>query len=251
MKLPGLREAVGGALERRGWRKQDGLEHAGMEPEFLELYGRCAEFTMTSVERMYALYKATEHVVKAGVPGDLVECGVWRGGSSMLSALALQRLGDEERTIYLYDTFEGMSEPDERDVSFRGDVATGKWQRLKVGEVNEWCYSPLEEVEANMLSTGIDRDRLRFVKGKVEDTLPATMPERISLLRLDTDWYESTYHELRHLFPLLSTGGVLIVDDYGHWEGAREATDRYLAEVDAPILLNRVDYTGRVGVRVS
>ena len=251
MKLPGLRQAVGGALERRGWRKQDDLRQVGMEPEFLELYERCAEFTMTSVERMYALYKATEHVVKAGVPGDLVECGVWRGGSSMLSALALQRLGDDERKIYLYDTFEGMSEPDERDVSFRGDVAAPKWQSLDAGGVNEWCYSPLEEVEANMLSTGIDRDRLRFVKGKVEDTLPATMPERISLLRLDTDWYESTYHELRHLFPLLSTGGVLIVDDYGHWEGAREATDRYLAEVDAPILLNRVDYTGRVGVRVS
>lgn len=248
-----LGQAIGAALERRGYelRKKDDARHADLEPEFLELHRRCADFTMTSVERMYALYKATEHVVRAGVPGDVVECGVWKGGSSMLSALVLRRLGDEDRSIYLYDTFEGMSEPGDRDVSFRGDSAMPKWARLHAGDANEWCYSPLEEVETNMLSTGIDRERLRFVKGKVEDTLPATTPDRIALLRLDTDWYESTYHELRHLFPLLSRGGVLIVDDYGHWHGAREATDKYLAESGAPILLNRIDYTGRIGVRVS
>jgi hypothetical protein len=246
-----LREAIGVALERRGWRKLAVHEHTGLEPEFLELHARCEKFTMTSLERMYALYKATEYVVSADIPGDVVECGVWRGGSSMLSALVLKRLGDEQRSIHLYDTFEGMSEPDQRDVAFSGNAAAPKWEASNAGEVNEWCYSPLEEVEANMLSTGMDRDRLRFVKGKVEDTLPATMPERISLLRLDTDWYESTYHELRHLFPLLSAGGVLIIDDYGHWAGAREATDRYLAEVGSSILLNRIDYTGRIGVKAG
>jgi predicted O-methyltransferase YrrM len=115
--------------------------------------------------------------------------------------------------------------------------------------VNEWCFSPLEEVERNLRSTGIDPARLRFVEGKVEDTIPATAPERISVLRLDTDWYESTWHELTHLYPRLSPGGVLIVDDYGHWQGAREAVDRYFGEVAEPILLARTDYTGRIGVR--
>jgi hypothetical protein len=104
-------------------------------------------------------------------------------------------------------------------------------------------------VRANLLSTGLPEDRLELVKGKVEDTIPETVPARISILRLDTDWYASTRHELIHLFPLLEPGGVLIVDDYGHWEGARRAVDEYLAEQDVALLLVRVDDTGRVGVK--
>ncbi len=102
-----------------------------------------------------------------------------------------------------------------------------------------------------MLSTGFPAERLHFVPGKVEDTMPGTVPERISLLRLDTDWYASTYHELKHLFPLLSPGGVLILDDYGYWTGSREATDDFMAETGTEILLNRIDLAGRIGIRTS
>jgi O-methyltransferase len=104
-------------------------------------------------------------------------------------------------------------------------------------------------VRQAVLSTGYDAARLHFVKGKVEDTLPAEAPPQICLLRLDTDWYESTRHELRHLYPRLARGGVLIIDDYGHWQGARQATDEYLAEQRIPLLLNRIDYGARIALK--
>lgn len=100
-----------------------------------------------------------------------------------------------------------------------------------------------------MESTGYPPERIHLVPGRVEDTVPAQAPERIALLRLDTDWYASTKHELDHLYPRLSDGGVLIVDDYGHFEGARRAVDDYLAEQAEPLLLNRIDYTGRIAVK--
>jgi predicted O-methyltransferase YrrM len=244
-----MRTALRSVLRRGGLLPDEERLRIDLEPEFRALHERCAPFTMTSPERMYAVWQAVRHVVRARVPGDIVECGVWRGGSSMLAALALLEAGDDERALYLYDTFAGMSEPGERDVTVSGASALPEWRQAQRGEVNEWCFSPLEEVERNLRSTGIDPARLRFVQGKVEDTIPATAPERISVLRLDTDWYESTWHELTHLYPRLSPGGVLIVDDYGHWQGAREAVDRYFGEVAEPILLARTDYTGRIGVR--
>jgi predicted O-methyltransferase YrrM len=244
-----IRTALRSVLRRRGLLPDEERLRIDLEPEFRALHERCAPFTMTSPERMYAVYQAVRHVVRARVPGDIVECGVWRGGSSMLAALALLEAGDDERALYLYDTFAGMSEPGERDVTVSGASARPEWRQAQRGEVNEWCYSPLEEVERNLRSTGIDPARLHFVEGKVEDTIPATAPEQIAVLRLDTDWYESTWHELTHLYPRLSPGGVLIVDDYGHWQGAREAVDRYFGEVAEPILLARTDYTGRIGVR--
>lgn len=99
-----------------------------------------------------------------------------------------------------------------------------------------------------MADTGYPIERVRFVEGRVEDTLPVRVPDRISLLRLDTDWYESTRCELEHLFPKLVPGGVLIVDDYGHWEGCRRAVEEYFDENNIPMLLNRIDYTGRIGI---
>jgi O-methyltransferase len=218
-----------------------------MDPEFLELHARCAAYTMTSLERMYALYEAVRHVVRAGVPGDFVECGVWRGGSSMLTAMVLNRLGDSERRLCLYDTFAGMPEPGELDVDALGRSAASQWASEQRGDVNEWCYASLAEVRQNLLSTGFPAERLNLV----EETIPATAPDRIAVPRLDTDWYESTWHELNHLYPRLSSGGVLIVDDYGHWAGARAAVDRYFAETAKPPLLNRIDCTGRIGVRVE
>jgi O-methyltransferase len=239
-------------LERRGWelRRRDESAASDMEPEFLELHARCASYTMTSIERMHALYEAVRHVVRAGIPGDVVECGVWRGGSAMLAALTLNRLGDRERHLHLYDTFAGMPEPGKLDVDVLGQSAGPTWQSQQRDDINEWCYSSLAEVRENLLSTGFPLDRLHLVEGLVEETIPAIVPERIAVLRLDTDWYESTLHELQHLYPLLSPGGVLIVDDYGHWAGARAAVDRYFAELTNPPLLNRIDYTGRIGVRV-
>jgi hypothetical protein len=111
------------------------------------------------------------------------------------------------------------------------------------------AYATLPEVRATLARTGHADDRLHLVPGLVEETIPAQVPDRIALLRLDTDWEASTAHELAHLWPRVAPGGVLIVDDYGHWRGARRAVDAYFhGREDAPLLL-RVDYTGRVSVR--
>ena len=167
----------------------------------------------------------------------------------MAAALTFKEL-DAFREIYLYDTFEGMSAPTELDVSIQGSAAAERFNELKIDENSStWCASPLDEVKLNFSSTGYPVDLAHFIKGKVEDTIPQKMPEKISVLRLDTDWYESTKHELAHLFPLLAKDGVLIIDDYGHWQGAKQAVDEYLSSNNIQLLLNRVDYTGRMAVK--
>jgi hypothetical protein len=100
-----------------------------------------------------------------------------------------------------------------------------------------------------VLSAGYPEQRIHFVRGPVEKTLPQSAPDRLALLRLDTDWYESTRHELIHLYPSLSSGGVLIVDDYGEWDGCRRAVDEYFASEAPPVLLNRIDQVARIAVK--
>ena len=207
-------------------------------------------FTMTGPERIFSLCRSVEYVVRHQIPGEIVECGVWKGGSMMAIARTLSSL-HASRKLYLFDTFEGMSEPTEADTSVTGQRAADALATEDKQTSWNWAYSPLDEVRENLRTTGYDLDRVSFVKGKVEDTIPTQAPAQISLLRLDTDWYESTYHELVHLYPRLSVGGVLIIDDYGHWEGARKADDRFLGENNLKLLLSRIDYTGRIAVKLE
>jgi len=207
-------------------------------------------YTLTSEERIAALINAVGYVTERKIPGAFAECGVWRGGSMMAVALALMYHGDLNRDLYLYDTFEGMVEPTSHDKSFDGQSARSQLERDPVGS-GVWCRSPIEDVRTNLLSTGYPEKQLHFVQGKVEETLPSIRPDRLALLRLDTDWYESTKHELVHLFPLLDPRGPLIIDDYGHWQGARRAVDEYITEHELNLYLHRVDYTCRVAVRTA
>jgi len=209
---------------------------------------RVRPFTMTSVERLAAVIAATKYLVQHRIPGDIVECGVWRGGSSMAAALTLLACRDTTRRLWLFDTFEGMPPPTTRDRSFDGHPADALLQRDAVGTGN-WCYASLEDVRANLAATGFPSERIEFVRGKVEETIPRALPSEIALLRLDTDWYESTRHELLHLYPKLSPWGVLIVDDYGHWQGARQAVDEFLPTLPHPAFLQRIDYTGRMMIK--
>ena len=209
-------------------------------------------FTLTSVQRIAALCEACRYLSTRGVVGDVVECGVWRGGSMMAVARTLRHDGDAGRTLHLFDTFEGMPPPTEHDVAPSGETAAtllGAADREVADSI--WCVAGVDEVVRNMTSTGYDPALVRYVKGKVEDTIPRAAPERIALLRLDTDWYESTRHELVHLFPRLVPGGILILDDYGHWEGAREAVDDYIREHRLKLYLQRIDYSGRLAVKIS
>ncbi len=199
---------------------------------------------MTSADRIVALCDAIRYISRNRIDGAIVECGVWRGGSMMAAASALIEQDDRSRELYLYDTYEGMTEPTPRDVDFRGRTAAGLLS-YHGGAVSR---APLEDVKRNMTSTGYPADLCRFVVGKVEESIPATVPEKIALLRLDTDWYASTKHEIEHLLPRLAPGGVLILDDYGAWEGARQAVDEYFDSADYSPLLNRIDFTGRICV---
>ena len=207
-------------------------------------------YTMTNVERIFALIQSVRYLLNANISGSIVECGVWRGGSMMAVAYAILQSGKPKRDLYLFDTFEGMTKPSHLDISCLRESATDLFVQLKRTEQSsEWCYAPLEEVQRNLFSTGYPQDNLRFIKGRVEDKLPSLAPETIALLRLDTDWYESTRHELIHLYPRLSPGGVLIIDDYGYWEGAQKATDEYLSQNNINLLLHRIDSAGRIAIK--
>ena len=162
----------------------------------------------------------------------------------MCAALTLLSLGVKRR-LYLFDTFAGMTTPTAVDRDLWGKPAI---QRFDEGGL-EFVNVSLEEVKSNLRSTGYDENLITYIKGPVEETLPANAPQTIAVLRLDTDWYESTRHELQHLFPRVSGGGVLIIDDYGHYEGARRAVDEFIAATKLPLLLNRIDYTGRICVK--
>jgi hypothetical protein len=216
---------------------------------------RALPFTMTGALRLQALADAVRYCERRGVPGAFAECGVWRGGSVLAMILTLQELGVSNRDIYLYDTFEGMTAPTEHDISPIDPPALETWREAEGRRARAWSqlFDPEtfneEGVRKTLLSTGYPEDRLHLVPGPVEETLPQTAPEGLALLRLDTDWYESTRHELLHLYPRLADGGVLIIDDYGHWEGARRAVDEYFADHAPPLLMSRIDYTGRIAVK--
>ncbi|HEY1740692.1 MAG TPA: TylF/MycF/NovP-related O-methyltransferase [Acidimicrobiia bacterium] len=217
---------------------------------------RCRPYTLTSELRVHALLDAVAYCVAREVPGAFAECGVWRGGSVLAMVLKLRELGVADRAIHLYDTFEGMTEPTLHDTSAFSAPALDTWSEARApGEV-AWnaLFDPdvfnEDAVFELLVDTGYPGEQIHMVKGRVEETLPSEAPEQLALIRLDTDWYESTRHELEHLYPRLSTGGVLIIDDYGHWDGCRRAVDEYFGSVAPPLLLNRIDYTGRIAVKV-
>jgi O-methyltransferase len=221
------------------------------DEDIISLIKGLKPYTMTSAERLFALVEAVKYVVKSNIAGSIVECGVWRGGSMMAVARTLQKLGKSDIDLYLYDTYKGMTEPTSADISSKGKSAPREYKRMKrKDDSTEWCFASLEEVQRNLFSTGYLQDHLKFIGGKVEDTIPDFAPDSISILRLDTDWYESTKHELIHLFPRLSVGGVLIIDDYGYWQGSKKALDEYLTDNNINLLLNRIDNTGRIAVKL-
>jgi hypothetical protein len=212
------------------------------DPATTETIAAVQPFTMTSPARVAAVCDAVRHVARYDIPGAIVECGVWAGGSMMAAARTALDV-NIIRDLYLFDTFEGMVAPTDLDRTPSGVLAAD----LAPTE-GPWCYAPLAEVRRNMASTGYPEERIHYVQGKVETTVPESAPEQISILRLDTDWYESTRHELEHLAGRISSGGVLIVDDYGHWEGSRRAVDEWLEGLARPVLLSRIDSTGRIAM---
>jgi hypothetical protein len=204
-------------------------------------------YTMTRAEKRYALYLSTRYITRYEIPGAVVECGVWRGGSMHIVARTLMKVGDPTRDLYLFDTFEGMTPPTEKDVTYDGKaVADLLAQRPKTSKI--WAIASLEDVQEGMATVGYPGELIHYVKGPVEETLPDAAPQQIALLRLDTDWYESTRHELHTLYDRLVPGGVLIVDDYGSYQGSRQAVDEFIEETGARLLLVPIG-PGRIAIK--
>lgn len=214
-----------------------------------QVYNDVKPYTMTSPERVFGLIEAVKYISKHKIEGDIAECGVWKGGSMLAVAKTLLYMNDNNRKLFLYDTFSGMSTPTEADKTPDDKNAADLLKKSDVKTSEIWAYSGLDEVKATMTQSGYKKELIHYVEGKVEDTIPGVLPGKIALLRLDTDWYESTRHELIHLFPLLVSGGVLIIDDYGFWKGARKAVDEYFSQNNIRILLTRMDDTGRIAIK--
>ncbi len=214
-------------------------------PETRAVIEHVRPFTMTSTEALAALCSAVEHLVQRGIEGSIVECGVWRGGSMMAVARTLLDMGVDDRDLYLFDTFEGMVPPSEHDVRVLDGLSATRPESL-----TQSIAVSQDKVAAALRSTGYPTARIHLVPGPVEETLPAgSGPDRIALLRLDTDWYESTRLELEVLYPRIPSNGFVIIDDYGHWAGAKKAVDEYLEQHAPQLYLHRVDYTVRMAVK--
>lgn len=218
--------------------------------------------SMASRERLFATLMSCRYVCDADIGGTFVECGVWRGGNAIIAADVFGRHNKGERVL-LFDTFEGFTAPTDYDFdNRRHKPARDQWERELRTRHNKWAsvwervlrprkrpQATLDDVKRHFREAGIPADRWEFVKGDVLETLnvEANLPQRISVLRLDTDWYESTKKELEVLWPCLSQGGILIVDDYGHWAGAKKAVDDYFN--GRRPFFHYIDHTGRLIVK--
>jgi len=218
-----------------------------VDPDTAATIRAVREYTMLPYDKLVPVIDAARYIAAERIAGAVVECGVWRGGAMMSIARTLMAAGDE-RDLYLFDTFDGMPPPSDKDRANDGVAAAALLAgRQRTTSDHIWAYASLADVQQAMSSTNYPAEHVHFVPGLVEDTLPGRAPEKIALLRLDTDWYESTRHELQHLPQRLSPGAVVIFDDYGTWAGARQAVDEWLPTLPHPLFLVR---TGEARVAV-
>ena len=215
----------------------------------INLIKTCERYSMTGSIRMWALIQSLKYVAHNNLEGDLVECGVWKGGSLALMKLFSDHLGLSKKVVG-FDTFEGMTDPLNIDTDYSGKSASQMMKDEPKDEniTNIHAFASLEQVRKNISQVGI-HNGVQLVKGKVEQSLLNlnNLPNKISILRLDTDWYESTKIELEILYPRLVPGGILIIDDYGYFEGARKAVDEYFK--DKNVWLHYIDNTCRLVIK--
>jgi O-methyltransferase len=198
--------------------------------------------TMVGLKRLDNLQFCIEQVLRDEVPGDFIETGVWRGGSCIFMRAALQAYQDSSRQVWVADSFEGLPKPDGRFEQDRGDRHWKKRDQLGIS---------LDQVQANFSRYGLLDDRVRFLEGWFKDTLPTAPIEKLAILRLDGDLYSSTMDALVNLYPKLSVGGYVIIDDFGALEVCRKAVDDFRANqhIDAPLTV--IDWTGAFWKKLS
>ncbi|WP_415320606.1 TylF/MycF/NovP-related O-methyltransferase [Candidatus Pelagibacter sp. Uisw_092] len=220
----------------------------------IELLNTSSKYSMTSLPRRWALINAIKQVKNQNIEGDFVECGVWKGGNLIIYN-NLNKKYQLQKNIFGYDTFSGMSEPTIHDNNFLNINAKKEWEsnNNNSSNVNNSfnCYSSLEEVKKNILhaTKNSSLENTKLILGKVEETLDINenLPQKISILRLDTDWYESTKKELEILYPKLVKGGILIIDDYGQWKGSKKAVDEYFKNEN--VIKHFIDFSCRMIIK--
>jgi len=223
------------------------------DEETRAIWRQVSHRTMVDHTKLQFLIDAVRYIERQQIPGGIVECGVWRGGSMIAAAQTLLNLGVTDRDLYLFDTYTGMTAPTESDIRIDEQKHASEFLNAEGPGPMAWSrpdrhIATLEDVQEGFSEIPYPAERIHYVVGKVEDTVPGSAPETISILRLDTDWYESTKHELDQLYARLAPGGVLIIDDYGTWQGSKEATDEFLETTGEPLLLTRVNRS-RVAVK--
>ena len=239
--LAKLRQTVAAekAKLRRNRKRKTSDEQAWeiLDEEARRIIGPVIPRTMTGTARLFGMVEAVRYIDRVKVPGAIVECGVWRGGSMQAAALTLLGCNDTERELHLFDTFEGMPPPSDVDVRLKDGQTAEELMRTSDKDAAIWAIAELDDVRRGMAETSYPSEKIFYHQGRVEETIPDQAPDRIALLRLDTDWYESTRHELDHLYDRLSPGGILIVDDYRYWEGSYRATREWLDETGEALFL--------------
>ena len=235
---------------KNSWYKRNEHFIAEISKPELEILKNISDYSMSTPANHWAIVQSIKHIKNNSIKGDLVECGVWKGGNLIL----FKKLIDQyklDKIIFAFDTFEGMPKPSSEDYDLKDIEAEKIYNSYKNKDI-KWCYSALEEVKENIFKFYPNsKESFKFIEGKVENTLnkPENLPDEISLLRLDTDFYESTKIELEILYPKLSSGGVLIIDDYGHWKGSKKAVDEYFNLKESFLWFHRIDYASRLYIK--
>ncbi len=222
------------------------------EPHHKRIWEKTSSYSLLNKGKLFTIINAVDYLEKSAIKGDFVQTGVYQGGSVMMVLFRLKELKSVSRSFFLYDTYEGMPEPTKYDVSFFGQKAIKKYNKVKLGKSSvgsNWVNASLEEVKKNIKLANYPLNKLHFIKGKIEDTIPKTIPKKIAFLHLDTDFYESTKHSLQYLYDLVVPGGIVIFDDYFHWQGCKKAIDEFIEKRKEPIFLNRIDYSSRLIVK--
>ena len=230
---------------KNAWYKRQENYLAEIKKKDLNFLQKISRFSMCTPANHWAIIQSINHIKSLKLEGDLVECGVFEGGNIILYQY-LNKKNNLKKKIYAYDTFEGMTRPGKIDRDFKNNSAI----RIKQNN-SRWCYSDLETVKKNIISCNQSLNNFIFIKGDVLKTLnnKKNLPKKISLLRLDTDFYNSTLKELNILYPRLVKNGVLIIDDYGHWKGSKKAVDKYFNLKKKFKWFQRIDYASRLYIK--
>lgn len=248
---PRLKSIVHNAANRvlpAGWHLND----AAAAPDYVELGVEARSvvrevvrrrLSMTSAANLAFTSWACRYVVESDVPGDFLEVGTWRGGHGVIAGRTLRSLG-AERKVWLADSFTGMLEHSERDVNIKTGVSAAEWKR-RAAKGDSWKPATAEDVAENLVSMGIPKSGFHLLEGPAEQLESCQLPNPISVLRVDVDWYEPTLATLVAAQPLLAEGAVIIFDDYGAWQGAKLAVDEFLGERGGNIPMFPIDASAR------